>query len=322
MPSTRRLHLDAGQVLWRRAAGCGPPGGGFYWWEKGTGVIDEICALLIRQMPSYQVRYIAKLGEGLDNAAYEVNGELIIRASKETNPASRSESTQREADLLAVVAELSTLPVPEPVFADIEAGVLAYFKLSGVPLMEHPVAEPARLAPALSGFLSRLHRAPLKELEHLVERDTPPLSAWQEDAEGDYLQIVEHLPAADRSLVEDFLGRTPPAQTRAAAFCHNDLGAEHVLVDVEANAVTGIIDWTDAAIADPARDLALIYRDLGPEILDLTLTYYEGQFDEADRERAIFYARCKLLEDIAYGLRTGARLYAEAGLAHLSRTFA
>jgi hypothetical protein len=38
---------------------------------------------------------------------------------------------------------------------------------------------------------------------------------------------------------------------------------EHVLVDVEANAVTGIIDWTDAAIADPARDLALIYRDFG-----------------------------------------------------------
>jgi aminoglycoside phosphotransferase (APT) family kinase protein len=141
-----------------------------------------------------------------------------------------------------------------------------------------------------------------------VERDTYPPTAWREDAE--------------RPLVEDFLGRTPPAQTRAAAFCHNDLGAEHVLVDVEANAVTGVVDWTDAAIADAACDLAPIYRDLGPGVFELTLDHYEGDWDDADRERAVFYARCKLLEDIAYGLRTsGARIYAVSGLAHLAWTF-
>ena len=249
-------------------------------------------------------------------------GALIIRASKETDPASRSESTRREADLLAVVAELSTLPVPEPIFADLEAGVLAYVKLPGLPLIDHPVAEPARLAAPLGRFLSRLHQAPVEKVEELVERGTYPLLAWREDAERDYREIVEHIPAAARRLVEDFLGRTPPAEPRAAAFCHNDLGAEHVLVDVEANAITGVIDWTDAAIADPVRDLALIYRDLAPETFDLTLTHYEGQFDDADRERVVFYARCKLLEDIAYGLRTGARRYAEAGLAHLARIFA
>ncbi|MDQ3912243.1 MAG: phosphotransferase [Actinomycetota bacterium] len=72
-------------------------------------------------------------------------------------------------------------------------------------------------------------------------------------------------------------------------------------MDVEANAVTGVIDWTGAAIADPVHDLALIYRDLGPEISDLTLDHYEANRDDADRERAVFYARCALLEDIAYG---------------------
>jgi aminoglycoside phosphotransferase (APT) family kinase protein len=285
-------------------------------------VTDEIRAFLARHLPGYEVRSLAKLGEGSDNVVYEVNGELIVRASKQIDPASRSESTRREADLLAVVAELSTLPVPRPIFADIEAGVLAYAKLPGLPLMEHPVAEPARLAAPLGGFLSRLHQAPVEKVEELVERDTYPLLAWRQDAERDYREIVEHIPAAARRLVEDFLGRTPPAEPRAAAFCHNDLGAEHVLVNVEANAVTGIVDWTDAAIADPVRDLALIYRDLGPEILDLTLAHYEEPFDDASRRRAVFYARCKLLEDIAYGVRTGARRYAEAGLAHLARTFA
>jgi aminoglycoside phosphotransferase (APT) family kinase protein len=283
--------------------------------------MDEIRTLLPRHLPGYEARSITRLGGGLDNAAYEVNGELIVRASKETDPALRSESTQREAQLLAVVAGLSTLPVPEPVFVDAEAGLLAYVKLPGVPLIDHPVTEPARLAPALGWFLSRLHQAPLEKVEELVEWDAYPPLAWREDTERDYREIVEHIPAAARPLVEDFLGRTPPAEPRAAAFCHNDLGAEHVLVDVEANAVTGIIDWTDAAITDPARDLALIYRDLGPEFFELMVACYDGRFDNADRERAVFYARCKLLEDIAYGVRTGARPYAEAGLAHLARTF-
>jgi aminoglycoside phosphotransferase (APT) family kinase protein len=158
-------------------------------------------------------------------------------------------------------------------------------------------------------------------VEELVERDTYPLLAWREDAERDYCQIVEHIPVAAHRPVENFLDSTPPAEPQVVAFCHNDLGAEHVLVDVEANAVTGVIDWTDAAIADPVRDLALIYRDLGPKVFDLTLAHCEGHLDDADRERAVFYARCKVLEDIAYGLRTGARRYAEVCLVHLDRTF-
>jgi aminoglycoside phosphotransferase (APT) family kinase protein len=165
-------------------------------------VIDEIRAVLLRHLPGYEVRSLAKLGEGSDNVVYEVNGELIVRTSKESDPDSRSESTRREADLLATVAGLSTLPVPEPVFVDAEAGLLAYPKLPGFPLIGHPVAEPPRLAPALGGFLSCLHRASLERVEHLVERDAYPLSAWREDAQRDYQEIGKHLPAAARPLVE------------------------------------------------------------------------------------------------------------------------
>ena len=88
-------------------------------------------------------------------------------------------------------------------------------------------------------------------------------------------------------------------------FCHNDLGAEHMLVDVKTNTVTGVIDWTDAAVSDPARDLALVYRDLGPAVFELTLAYYGKPFDDADRERALFYARCKLIADSQVARRTG-----------------
>src|SRR3712207_1301678 len=265
---------------------------------------DEIRTLLAHHLPGYEVRSVAGLGEGLDNAAHEVNGELIVRTSKEPDLAKRAESTRREAGLLAAVAELSTLPVPKPIFADLQAGAIAYRRLPGLPLIDHPVAEPVLLAPDLGRFLGRLHGTPQRKFEGLVERCRYPLKAWLEDAEEDYMGVSGHLPAPARQRIEGFLGRTPPAEPQTLAFCHNDLGAEHVLVDVEANAVTGIIDWTDAAITDPARDLALVYRDLGPEVCRMALAHYEGPFDGSDRERAIFYARCKLIEDLAHGLGT------------------
>ena len=289
----------------------------------GTGsmvrvVIGGVAAVVGRHLAGYEVRSVVRLGGGLDNVVYLVNGELVVRGSREVDPA----GTRREAELLGVVAGFSSLPVPELVFVDVEAGVLAYRKLPGVPLLGHPVAEPARLAAPLGEFVGRLHQAPLAEMERLVPRDHHPPPAWLEEAERDYRDVVGHVPAAARPLVEAFLGSPPPPEPTALAFCHNDLGSEHVLVDVQTTTVTGVIDWTDAAIADPAYDLALLRRDLGLEFLDLMLAHYGEPWDDADSERARFYARCALLEDLAYGVRTGARLYAEAALAHLDPTFA
>ncbi len=73
---------------------------------------DEIRMLLARHLPDYEVRSVTESGEGLDNAAHEVNGELIVRTSKESDPALRVEYTRREVDLLTAVAGISTLPVP------------------------------------------------------------------------------------------------------------------------------------------------------------------------------------------------------------------
>ncbi len=87
-------------------------------------MIDEIRALLTHHLRSYEVRSRADRPE-----------------KKEAGPDRRSESTRREANLLAAVNEVSPLPVPEPVFADVEASVLAYFKLPGVPcsIMRWPI---------------------------------------------------------------------------------------------------------------------------------------------------------------------------------------
>ncbi|WP_084963425.1 phosphotransferase family protein [Thermoactinospora rubra] len=255
------------------------------------------------RIPGVEVRSVVPLGEGLDNVAYEVNGEIIVRVSK-------AGLRREEVELLVAVGQVSPLPVPVPLHVDYEAGVLAYRKLPGRPLLGGSVADPGRVGGQLGEFLSVLHAAPIP-----APRDDHPLTDWLEEAQELYGEVAGHLPPAVRPRVEEFLAARPPAEPQDAALCHNDLGAEHILT--EGGTVTGIIDWSDAARTDPARDLALVLRDLGPRVLERTLAHYQGT---ADAERIVFYARCSLLEDLAYGLGADRR-YLEAGLAHLEWVF-
>jgi aminoglycoside phosphotransferase (APT) family kinase protein len=129
------------------------------------------------------------------------------------------------------------------------------------------------------------------------------------------------VPAGFRRPVEAFLATAPPGGPSARVFSHNDLGIEHVLVDPAAFSVTGIIDWSDAAITDPAYDFGLIRRDLGPAAFEASLGAYRVPVDDGFRERAGFYARCMLLEDLAYGVESGRREYVDKSLAGMASLF-
>jgi macrolide phosphotransferase len=60
----------------------------------------------------------------------------------------------------------------------------------------------------------------------------------------------------------------------APAVIHGDLHAGHVLID-EAQRVTGLIDWTEARIGDPALDLLSHRVQFGDAALDSLLDAYE-----------------------------------------------
>jgi len=77
------------------------------------------------------------------------------------------------------------------------------------------------------------------------------------------------------------------------------LGAEHLLADLEASTPTGVIDWADAAVADPADDVGLLLRDLGPNVMAAVMRRYRPRIDDPSLPvRALFHARCKTLEDL------------------------
>jgi aminoglycoside phosphotransferase (APT) family kinase protein len=280
--------------------------------EDSTGV--DVRHLVSVGLPGYTVRTVTRLGAGLDNVAYEVNDELVVRIARE------ADSVRREAALLARVGEVSPLPVPEPVFTLAEHNCVAYRKLPGTPLIDIPIADRTTYAAAigaeLGAFLAVLQTSDADRWTDLVDIDNEPLADWRDEAAEHYADVSATLSPNHHRKVEPFLRDPLPERAHELVFSHNDLGIEHVLVTPGTNKPTGIIDWSDAALCDPARDFGLILRDLGPAALDAALPAGESL-----RDRARFYARCSLLEDLHYGLETSRAPYIDKSLAALHWVF-
>ncbi len=279
--------------------------------------VEEVRDLLSSHLPAGPTGPVAVLGEGLDNAAFAVDG-LVVRFAKEPDAAERAAAVVREARVLAVAARVSPVPVPVPVLALPDRGCLAYRRLPGVPLIEvRDRADPIAVAEVLADLLRALHAVPLADVDDVLAADDEPLAAWRADAVEQYADAREHVPDRYRPAIEEFLAAAPPPAADTTVFSHNDLGIEHVLVDPATGTVSGVIDWTDAGLVDPAADCGRVLRDLGPAALYVVLAGRGGGL----RDRAGFYARCGVLEDLAHGLRTGQPSYVDKSIDALAWLF-
>jgi aminoglycoside phosphotransferase (APT) family kinase protein len=221
--------------------------------QPTTLTVDDVRTVVRTHLTALPAASIVLLGEGWDNAAFEVDGELIVRFGKNADPAVRAALTRREARVLTVARRVATVAVPRPVLVVPEIGCLAYRKLPSVPLIEvRNAVAPAPIAAVLGDLLTALYAVPLDEVSDVVEADDDPPAVWRDDAAMHYATVRTAVPERYRPAVEAFLAEPAPAALPERVFAHDDLGIEHVLVDPDTHAVTGVIDWADAALVDPA----------------------------------------------------------------------
>lgn len=71
------------------------------------------------------------------------------------------------------------------------------------------------------------------------------------------------------------------------------------------------------------RRSGLVYRDLGPAAARVAIRSYRTEANDiaALRQRAVFYARCSVFEDLAYGIETGRDKYVDKSLAAMEWLF-
>jgi len=106
---------------------------------------------------------------------------------------------------------------------------------------------------------------------------------------------------------------------RTGVLVHGDVYALHLLVDAESR-VTGVIDWGDVHLGDPAVDLAVAHSFLPPSAHPAFLAHY-GPVDEGTWHLARLRALHHCAAVVAYAHHTGSADLLREGLralAHLT----
>lgn len=305
------------------------------WWNKTDCTLtpETLQALLITQAPELDANTLRYLNQGWDSWVYTASHRdgtpFILRFPKRAGVARR---LQREIILLPVLAPRLRLAIPQfRLIGKPDSGYphpfVGYARLPGRPAIDvDPAGRNAvELGAVLGTFLGTLHDFPVEDarkfgVEDGVEEEDGEIAAKIETAQVQLTQFGDLLDETTRNRIHATLHAPAPMQLEEQCMLHNDFYPEHLLV--EESSLSGVIDWGDVAIADPARDLAGLFSWLGTPCLHSGIATYTKLraarlgTDAASRltERARFFSVCRALEDLDYGTRAGREEYVRVGL--------
>ena len=107
-------------------------------------------------------------------------------------------------------------------------------------------------------------------------------------------------------------------------FIHGDLGGWNILYDREAMKISGLLDWGNASVSDPAMDYSELVYDYGNEFSTVFMKYMNGtgiKFHKGFLKRSDFYVRISGIIDALYGIEKQDDAYLKHGLDEIERAF-
>jgi aminoglycoside 2''-phosphotransferase len=275
--------------------------------------------------PTLIIERLDRLGEGWDSDVWLVNQTLVFRFPKRDDVVPW---LQREILLLPELAP--RLPLPIPQFRYVWPGrgrwplpFVGYPKLEGVPFPrppELPAGWP-EMAAELGAFVGALHEFPVRRAEELeVPVHTPHVWLRAHDTLVRQIEAFVYplVTALERRMLDGFFRRFLDLLGDARftpVLVHGDLNYGHVLTDPVAGALTGVIDWGDMRVTDPALDFAGFPRQFG----ELMARAYGGRKDPTFAERARTYGRLEPFRGVLLGLDTQNRVLVNESLAAVRR---
>lgn len=281
------------------------------------------------QFPELEPVRTAFLGAGYDSDAFDVNDEWVFRFPRRDDV-----DAQLLIERAALPALAGALPAAVPVFrfhgeptSLFPRHFSGYKKLPGMSaLAVGPDALPvADLGAAIGRFLSALHSIPV---EAVLTFGVPcrnlddTLAELRAEALEDLETVRKVAPRgtpvdAWRAYLESGPGPIAPVEP---AVLHNDFSAEHVLLDPDTHAITGVLDWSEIAIGHPVADLAGVFHWGGPAFFESVLASYGRGFDRANAPAAHYLAACRGAADVVFGVERHRPDYVRAGLRALAWT--
>ena len=277
----------------------------FPWAADRELTVAQAARAIRSQFADIQADHVRLIGSGWDNDAFVVEDRWVFRFPRRRD---MGEPLDKERKLAPIVAEaLSNLGVEVPAMTmlgqpcdDFPYRFGGYPLLPGVPADQIPEGQvdPMVIGEGVGAVLTRLHSINddnLADVELPVEPNSPAGALTEVREVADVLLSREN--AEIRRCVEWVVGSSVPAAPYVGElrFIHNDIAAEHVLVDSQSGRLIGLLDFGDAAFGDPVHDFASLPSWLGWEATEAALDAYSLTMDQGFRERLGFLSRANPL---------------------------
>lgn len=267
-------------------------------WATDRGELDaaRVRAAVEAEFPTLAPATPHFLARGWDHDAWRV-GDWVFRFPRR---ASVAQDLGRHRALLERIA--GRLPVPVPRIGLVgRAGphfphpFAAHRFLPGVPADEVALqdGDEEPLARALGPALAALHGIDASDLALDAEDDRNAERRARVMLFANAFRAAMPAGCAERwAPILDGRLAVPRRWSGPPRVTHNDLNAEHLLLDPVTRRLTGIFDWNDAALGDPAVDFVGLWIWRGETLVRRTLAHYDAPWDEAFVARIAFEARC------------------------------
>ncbi len=232
-------------------------------------------------------------GTGWDSQARSVDGRWVERRPRRPEVAAR---LLMETRLMPWLAQRLPLPVPIPHVLRQEPLVVRHEMVAGEPLAAFDAAG----GRTLGAFLRALHATgPAQAVRRGAPSAREALRDRAATLEDFGIRVMPLLPDDRRGAAWALLDAV--AASPADALVHGDLGPEHVLA--RNGVVSGVIDFGDAHVGDPALDLAWALHGAPPLFARAVAAEYGAAPDLV--ERALLWHRLGPWHEVTYGLDTG-----------------
>ncbi|BBN98057.1 phosphotransferase family protein [Sporolactobacillus terrae] len=265
---------------------------------------EDMIRFVRRTMPKLTIDTSEIKTNGWDNDILIVNKQQVFRFPKTDQI---RDQIKGECVLLRQLEQKKpALQIPryKLIYEGKTLRAITYPFMSGESLNEHPVdlrrnPENAQL---LGDFLMKLHQI---AGGFLPTRHT--FCYWQVLLESLRKKVFSALRDEECQAIEDvftrFLNRYT-AFSKTKAVIHGDLSASNILFDQKTNRISGIIDFTDGQIGDPAFDFAGIYWNYGPEYTKEVLSFYQTDesIDEMFDRLSTFYGLQPVFHELLYSV--------------------
>ncbi len=282
---------------------------------KGILTVVSAKDIITASFPRFRGMQVEFLDEGWNFKAFEVDARWLFRFPKREESAPK---LNMECRLLPRLADWVSLPIPCYEYC---AGLnessdrlfAGYKKLPGIAGNISKMVDKHKVAQQLGLFLTKLHAYPVERAREARVPERSDLVAYWRNKSIEQLNGIDALNVDSSNLRRYLENDVPLSFEGESRLVHNDLWAEHILVDPRSGSVNGIIDWGDAAISDPAVDFACLYTWYGEKWLEDVLANYSGTSDTEIISRSRYLATCLAIHNITLGQEIGRSQWIKAG---------